>query len=176
MRMRKWVSAHLYGPLPWEICDSVTPISAYHHLSLPNIEKMVLPLLPSGEKTSIVFRRKAPIPQKGLGSARFLNFEGRRRWRYRKRSWSQFCNTMAVRRADSRARRLIGNTEREGECNNERRETTERHCKEEDIDVLPWCNFVMNICCSFSAMFGRYKQEESMIGDLDGMTQNGGGH
>jgi len=70
--------------------------------------------------------------------------------RYWKCNWSQFCSMMAVRWADSRSRRLIRNTGHEGEYNNERRETTERCCKEEDVDDSePWCDFVTNICSSF---------------------------
>ena len=76
--MRRWVPAHLYRPLLHEICDSIPPISAYHdpNSSQPSKYwiKKVLPSLPLGKKTSIVFWRKAPTPWKGLGSAKLHFF------------------------------------------------------------------------------------------------------
>ena len=121
-------------------------------LSLPNIAKKSVVIAAVGWKDINHVSKESPYTPKKTGlckAARFLNFEGHHHRQYWKCNWSQFCNMMSVWWTDLRARQLIGNTECEGECNNERRETTERPCKEEDIDVSPWCDFVTNICCSF---------------------------
>ena len=121
---------------------------------LPNIEKNVLPSLLLGEKTLIMFWRKPSTLWKGLcKAAHFLEF-----WRLPssavpKMQLILILHLMAVQQADSRTRWLIGNTEHEGEGNNKTRETTEKHYKEEDFDVSPWCDFVTNICCFFSSVW-----------------------
>ena len=139
--MRFAIASHQY-------LHSITPTL----LCLPNREKKSVAITAVEWKDIDHVSKESPYTPKRTGlckAAHFLNFEGRHRRWYQKCSWSPFCNMMAVWRADSRARRLIGNTDHEGECNNERRETTERPCKDEDIDVSSWCDFVKNMCCSF---------------------------